>query len=168
MQLYGPLLAGVVLLVIGIAVFASSQRKLKLRQRIERSWSTTTGQWIRIGKRVSLTSSPTSRDPDANAYLLDCEFTYTVEGKHYSSTTPLLYEPYLRHDIDTFLSKYKAGQSFTVLYDPYHPEKSVIETTLYGKSGKHQVFFSGLLMIIGIVLLISQAESVITMLSHQR
>ena len=114
---------------------------------------------------MSNLGSSKSRDERQNSYLLDVEYEYFVEGYKYTSTKPLFFGLYVFDDVEAFLTKYPEGKEIEVYYDSTNPQKAVIETTLYGKSGKHEMGFAVMLVLLSGLLFAIRYSVIIPWLS---
>jgi hypothetical protein len=108
--------------------------------------------------------SPKSKNKRANSYILDFEYEYFVNGTKYTSTKPLFFGLYLYDEIEQFLSKYPKGISVQVYYHPIRNDEAVIETTLYEKSGKHEISFGILLLLLAGIMFFIRFDVVLSLL----
>ncbi len=119
--------AGVVFLLIGVAVIALSiSVKGRTRRRFQ-SWPAAAGvvteQELASG---TLTTTQTTRQI--------MRYSYTVNGAEYSGTLQMIMGKTMGENVrkQAFLDDYPVGKSLEVHYDPADPSKSLIEAESEG------------------------------------
>ncbi|MDN3385104.1 DUF3592 domain-containing protein [Pseudoalteromonas sp. APC 3358] len=164
LETYAPIVIGLLMLLGGVKLVINASKKMKLSKVAKQSWPQTTGSILKSSyKRANFTSAH-NKDKQANNYVLDFLYEYSVQGKKYTSTQPLLFGLYLIDDIQPFLSRYPVGLETKVYYDPQNPSIAVIDTGLYGKNGTHEIGFGGLLIITGLILFAIRYEAILQLI----
>ncbi|VAX38271.1 hypothetical protein MNBD_UNCLBAC01-2045 [hydrothermal vent metagenome] len=149
---FGPLIIGMASLLGGLYLIIVSVQKIRLAKGNANNWPQTNGKVIKASKQRLNFGSIKSKNKKANSYVLDFEYEYIVDGQKFTSTKPLFFGLYLYGEIEQFLSRYPKGKNICVYYHPQHHDKAVIETTLYEKSGKHEISFGILLLTLAVIM----------------
>ena len=153
MEEFGPIIVGIACLLGGARLLAHAIVNIRLAKNTAENWPTAYGKVLKSSKRMANFGSPKSQTEKANSYLLDFEYEYVVKDIKYTSTKPLFFGLYVFDEIEEFLARYPKGKNISVYYEPKRPHRAVIETTLYGKSGKHEFGFGMMLILLGSLLL---------------
>jgi hypothetical protein len=145
-----PFIVGVFMIVGGILLIVYGRRRRALVQ-LAQAWPRVSGRMTRIdktgvGNRIIGTS-------DYRRYLLNVEYMYIVNAQKYKGTRIKFgADLTVKKDIDAFCAKYKKGKEIMVHHDPLDHSTSVL--MLKSPSGKDnpEIFFGGLLIVVGVAL----------------
>lgn len=157
-ETFGPIVVGLALVVGGLWLALSAVRRVGLAKHRSQSWPSVPGVVLKSSKREANFGSEKSRNPRGNSHLLEFEYEYVVNGETYRSSSPLFFGLYQYDDIEAFISRFPAGIEVSVYYDPESPSRAVIDRSLPGKSGQHEIWFGVLLVVAGMSLLWIRAE----------
>lgn len=152
-EIFAPIVLGALAALGGVALFIRTLKKIRLAKGAANHWPIATGKVLKSSFIRANSTRRRTKDPKLSNCMLAFEYRYVVDGKEYTSDRPLFFNLYAFDDIQKFLARYPEGMDVTVYYDPEAHENAVIETALHGKSGKHELAFSALLVLTGLVLL---------------
>ena len=151
MSEYILILAGVILFLVGLG-FILSALVSNQRVRSAESWPTIPGTVLdtEVREFVSRSSGVTTR-----TYEPIIHYQYILMGKPYEGKRLSFGSLRMKDDqAEEIVSRYAAGSSVTVHYDPNKPEKSVLELTVRG--GNTLMISGGIFIVMGIVLIVLQ------------
>lgn len=137
-------IAAVIAVVVGLGYLYS----LSSSER----WAETTGQItkLEVRERISRVSSSNSNTVE---FVVDVEFSYTVNGAMYTGTQiyPALPNVFSHQsDLDTFLSEYTKGANVRVFYNQEKPERSALRKPHISTLGYMVLLIFVVLVFIGI------------------
>jgi hypothetical protein len=151
MSEYFLILAGVILALVGLG-FILSAIISNQRTKTAESWPTIPGTVLHSEVMVHVTRN---KGVTTRTYEPIVHYQYNLMGKPYESKKVSFGSLHMKDDqAEEIVSRYPAGSSVTVHYDPNKPEKSVLEVTARG--GKTLMVSGGIFIVMGIVLFILQ------------
>ena len=142
---YGPIIAGIVIIGIGIyLIYLGLQIRQKIKQA--RYWPTVTGTITKL-KTIPMGNKVIGTD-DYREYILRVVYEYEINGEKYTGRRAVFGSDItIKAEVDEFCSLYKEGEDAQIYYNPDDYKECLLMPDRPG--GKpHREFFFGIIVII--------------------